>query len=70
MACHKYNATDHLARECPNNQTEEVTLFQNSTNQDQEHNMPDRMKKFTSDNFGLAVMDSGCNITYVSGKPQ
>ena len=71
--CHTCNSTQHFARECPDNnptfysnedpveKTESVALFQHA-----EHNKTcstDTMTRFTGENFGLAVLDTGCNIT-------
>ena len=65
MLCHICKGNDHFARDCTQdnqyyNNTEEVALFQNTPKADYSVN---KMNKFTSDNFGLAVLDTGCNVT-------
>ena len=67
MVCAICQSTYHFVRACPNNPektsdvyNENIALFQNSPNTNYSI---DNMKRFTGDNFGLAVLDSGCNKT-------
>ena len=71
--CHNCNSTQHFVRECPDynssyyskdkqqETTENVALFQHS--QEDKTCSTDTMKKFTGENLGLAVLDTGCNTT-------
>ena len=76
MTCSICSAITHFARKCPEQRNrsffceeadiheENVTLFQNTP---KESVNSDTMKQFTQDSFGMAILDSGCNIT-VCGK--
>ena len=75
--CHNCNSTQHFVRECPENKStyysredqvekmENVSLFQHAT--EDKTCSTDTMTRFTGENFGLAVLDTGCNVT-VCGK--
>ena len=66
MQCSNCCSIYHFVRRCPEGKfqssKENITLFQNTS----EYNQSD-MGFFTYSNFGLAVLDSGCNTT-VCGK--
>ena len=71
MACNICQSIYHFARQCPEMQkgsstqyfSEDIALFQNLHDTSE----PNIMDRFTRDNFGLAVLDTGCNTT-VCGK--
>lgn len=66
MTCNVCNSIYHFAKDCLEFNSEkqfyneDITLFQNSPSL---QSSPNVMESFTRDNFGLAVLDSGCNVT-------
>ena len=74
MSCFECQSIYHLIKDCPeagkktsstattylNNKTENITLLQNLPRESQNKST---MECFTKNNFGLAVLDSGCNTT-------
>ncbi|KAL5262236.1 hypothetical protein ACHWQZ_G007827 [Mnemiopsis leidyi] len=72
MVCNICKSINHFAINCPDKdssstfyqETEDVVLFQNSPSYD---NDPQTMRNFTKENFNMAVLDTGCNIS-VCGK--
>ncbi|KAL5252088.1 hypothetical protein ACHWQZ_G015034 [Mnemiopsis leidyi] len=72
MVCNICKSINHFAINCPDKdssstfyqETEDVVLFQNSPSYD---NDPQTMRNFTRENFDMAVLDTGCNIS-VCGK--
>ena len=65
LACHLCGSYQHLMRTCPKNtsyfcdqQPEKITLFQEKSQLSNQ-----TMQRFTGENFGLAVLDTGCNVT-------
>ena len=67
MKCHHCQSICHFSKECPEISNrkdqyynENVSLFQNLP---EETTSTDIMVQFTCENFGLAVLDSGCNVT-------
>ena len=70
LACGKCQSIYHFARDCPENKRvnanffvtkDSITLFQKVPGQSS------NLDEFTRNNFGLAILDSGCNTT-VCGK--
>ena len=72
-ACNACKSIFHYARECPElkntksnksylGKSEEITLLQNLRS-DTTEDLPSTMEKFTRNNFGLGVLDSGCSTT-------
>ena len=72
MVCNVCKSIYHFALNCPDKdssstfyqETEDVVLFQNAPTND---NSPQTMKNFTRENFDMAVLDTGCNVS-VCGK--
>ena len=67
MKCHHCQSVCHFSKECPEVSNvkdqyfnDNVSLFLNNP---EATTNPDIMVQFTSENFGLAVLDSGCNVT-------
>ena len=67
LACGKCQSIYHFARDCPENKrpvstnanffVNNITLFQKVPGQSS------NLEEFTRNNFGLAILDSGCNTT-------
>ena len=73
LVCHVCRSIYHFAQNCPDKDlsystfyqdTEDIALFQNAP---QQKSNIETMKGFTRDNFNMAVLDTGCNIS-VCGK--